>query len=131
MSKLKDRLYNDFELEKLGFDFMGYIFKFKKELTYHHIQPKNYDGKTTYDNGALLIGTSHNYIHTIESYDFKLFIELSQILKDEHRCKKITKEHLEEIRGILEFFEKKFENQYTLKGLLIIKEDFVRRRKIE
>lgn len=131
MSKLKNRLYNDFELEKLGFDFMGYIFKFKKELTYHHIQPKNYDGKTTYDNGALLIGTSHNYIHTIESYDFKLFIELSQILKDEHRCRKITKEHLEEIRGILEFFEKKFENQYTSKGLLIIKEDFVRRRKIE
>jgi len=129
VSKLKDRLYNDFCLENCGFDFLGYTFDSKKELTFHHIQPKNYDGKTTYDNGALLIKTSHNYIHTIENYDFKMFVELSQILKDEHKCRAITKEHLLEIKKILEYFEEKNKYQYTSKGLPIIKEEFVRRRK--
>lgn len=130
MSKLKDRLFNNFELEKLGCDFMGYIFETQKELTYHHIQPKNYNGKTSYENGALLISDSHNYIHIIENYDFKLFIELSQVLKDEHKCKAITKEHLLEIRNILEFFENKYGGRYSSRGQLIIKEDFVKRRKI-
>lgn len=129
MGKLANRLYYDFELDKLEYDFMGYTFKDKKELSYHHIQPKQYKGKTTYENGAMLNRhTSHNYIHTIENIDFKLFIEISQILKDEHECKKITKEHLYDIRKILEFFEAKYEYQYTSKGLPVIKEEFVRRR---
>lgn len=127
MTKLKNKLYQKFNLEQLGVDFMGYEFDSIKDFTYHHIQPKNYGGKTTFDNGALLIKDSHSYIHTIESYDFKLFIELSQELKNEH-IDGITKEHLIAIRQMLEFFENKFEYQYTKKGLPIIKEGFVRRR---
>lgn len=129
MGKLTDRIFYDFELHKLGYDFMGYTFDNKDELSYHHIKPRKLDGETTYKNGAILNRfTSHNYIHVIEDTDFKLFLEISQILKDEHKCKAITKEHLVEIRRILEFFEKKYENKCTSKGLLIIKEDFVRRR---
>ena len=128
MGSIANKLFNDFELYKLGYDFMGYTFDDKKQLSYHHIQPRHYKGKTTYKNGALLVReTSHNYIHTIETFDFKLFIELSQELKLEHQDG-ITKEHLLAIRDILEFFEYKFENQYTKRGLPIIKEDFVRRR---
>lgn len=131
MGSLTNKLFYDFNLHKLGYDFMGYLFDDKKEISYHHIQPRHYKGKTTYDNGALLCRTtSHNYIHVIEEQDFKLFIELSQILKDEHKCNAITKEHLEEIRNILEFFERKFENQYTKRGVPIIKEEFIRRRVI-
>lgn len=127
MTKLKNKLYENFELYKIGCDFMGYDFDSIKDLTYHHIQPKNLDGKTTFDNGALLIKTSHNYIHIIESYEFRLFIELSQELKNEHKDG-ITKEHLLAIRQMLEYFEYKYGNQYTKKGLPIIKEEFVRRR---
>lgn len=129
MGNLTNRLFYDFEIDKKMYDFMGYTYENKKELSYHHIQPKQYKGKTTYENGAILNrNTSHNYIHIIEATDFKLFIEISEILIDEHKCKKITKEHLREIRKILEFFEQKYEYQYTSKGLPIIKEDFVRRR---
>lgn len=129
MGRLNDKLFYDFDLHKLGYDFMGYLFDDKKELSYHHIKPRHYKGKTTYDNGALLCRTtSHNYIHTIEEHEFNLFIELSQILKDEHQAKAITKEHLLEIRQILEYFEHKYENLYTARGLPIVKQEFIRRR---
>lgn len=127
MTKLKNKLYEKFNLENLHYDFMGYEFDSIKDLTYHHIQPKNLAGKTTFENGALLIKTSHGYIHTIESFEFKLFIELSQELKNEH-IDGITKEHLLAIRQMLEYFESKYDGQYTRKGLPIIKEEFIRRR---
>jgi hypothetical protein len=131
MRRLNDKLFYDFNLHKLGYDFMGYYFDDKKDISYHHIQPRHYKGKTTYENGALLNRTtSHNYIHTIEEYEFDLFIELSQVLKDEHKCKAITKEHLEEIRAILECFEHKYNQQYTKRGNLIIREEYTRRRVI-
>ena len=129
MGSIANKLFNDFELYKLGYDFMGYTFDDKKQISYHHIQPRHYKGKTTYNNGALLVReTSHNYIHTIEEYEFQLFIELSQILNDEHKCKAITKEHLQNIREILEYFERQYENKYTKRGNLIIREEYIRRR---
>lgn len=128
MGSITNKLFNDFELYKLGYDFMGYYFDDKKQISYHHIQPRHYKGKTTYKNGALLVReTSHNYIHTIEEYEFQLFIELSQELIAEHKDG-ITKDHLLAIRQMLEYFEHKFENQYTKRGVPIIKEEFTRRR---
>lgn len=129
MGKLTNKLYYDFQLDQTGFDFMGYTFDDKKELSFHHIQPKNYGGKTLYNNGALLVrDTSHNYIHTIENVDFKLFIEISQLLKDEHLRGAITLDHLRAIHDILELFEKKYNGGYTSKGLPIIKDEFIKRR---
>lgn len=128
MGSLTNRLFYEFELHKLGYDFMGYTFDDKKEISYHHIQPRHYKGKTTYENGALLNrNTSHNYIHIIEEYEFQLFIELSQELIAEHKDG-ITKEHLLAIRQMLEFFEQKYKEQYTKRGILIVKEEYVRRR---
>lgn len=128
MKNTTNRLFYDFELHKLGYDFMGYKFDDKKELSYHHIQPKSYNGKTTYENGSLLVrNTSHNYIHLIEENEFKLFIELSQELIAEHKDG-ITKEHLLAIRQMLEYFEGKYKDMYTKRGGLIVKEEYVRRR---
>ena len=128
MTKLKTKLYDNFKLQQLGVDFMGYEFENKKELTYHHILPKNLGGKTTFENGALLIRDSHNYIHLVEVMDFKLFIELSQELKKEHETGEITKERLIAIQQMLEFFENKYKNSYARNGTPLIKSDFVRRR---
>jgi hypothetical protein len=131
MGRIADKLFYDFDLHKLGYDFMGFYFDDKGELSYHHIIPRHYKGKTTYENGAILNRqTSHNYIHTIEEMDFQLFIELSQILRDEHKAKKITPEHLKEINMLLSYFEQKYAGQYTKRGNLIIKDEYVRRRVI-
>lgn len=128
MTKLKTKLYESFNLAELKCDFMGYEFEIKKELTYHHILPKNYGGKTSFKNGALLIRPSHDYIHIIEAIDFKLFIEISHELKQEHEKGEITKERLLNIRQMLEFFENKNKNSYAKNGTPLIKDDFVRRR---
>lgn len=129
MSKLKDRLYYDFELNKLGFDFMGYEFNDKKDLSYHHIQPKHSDGETTYENGCLLCRhTSHNYIHLIEELDYKTFLMISKLLVEEKKFKAIDMDILKEMNDILCCFEKKYENVYTKRGVLVIKEDFIKRR---
>lgn len=128
MTRLKSKLYDKFELEKLECDFMGYSFDNKKELTYHHIIPKNYGGQTSYENGALLIRDSHNYIHTIQDFEFKLFIELSYELKKEHEQGSITKENLIAIKQMLEYFESKYGDYYNKHGVPIIKENFVRGR---
>ena len=128
MKNTTNRLFYDFGLYKLGYDFMGYNFNNKAELSYHHIQPKSYKGKTTYENGSLLVrNTSHNYIHLIEENEFKIFIELSQELIAEHKDG-ITKEHLLAIRQMLEYFEGKYKDMYTKRGGLIVKEEYVRRR---
>ena len=129
MTKLKTKLYDKFNLAELGVDFMGYEYQTKKDFTYHHILPKKYGGKTSFENGALLIRTSHSYIHTIESYDFKLFMELSQELKREHQQGEITPQQLEIIAQMLEFFENKFKDSYTKNGQLLIKKEFIRGRK--
>ena len=128
MGRLNDKLFYDFNLHKLGYDFMGYTFDSKKELSYHHIKTKQQKGKTTYENGAILNRiTSHNYIHVIEAYEYELFKEISEELKREHKDG-ITKEHLQTIRQILEYFECKYKDTQTKNGVLIVKEDFVRRR---
>jgi hypothetical protein len=86
-------------------------------------------GKTTYQNGALLIRPSHNYIHLIENTDFKLFIEISHELIREHQAGEITKERIITIQQILEFFEAKYSDAYTRSGTPLIQEEYVRRRK--
>ena len=130
MSKLKNKLFDGFKMGEAGVDFMGYEFQSRRDLTYHHIQPKNCGGKTTYANGSLLIKASHNYIHIIEAYDYKLFLQLSRELIATHVDGEITAERIATINQMLEFFESKYSDQYTKRGGLIIKEEFTRRRKL-
>lgn len=127
MSKLKDKLYTKLELYKVGCDCMGYEFDSQKDLTLHHIKPKILGGKTSLENGSLLIRSSHNYIHIIQDYEFRLFVEISEELKKEH-INGITKEQLITIRQILEYFESKYSDYCTKDGSLLIKEEFVRKR---
>lgn len=129
MTKLKDKIFNNFNMAERSVDFMGYSFTTKRELTFHHIQPKNYGGKTTYANGSLLIRPSHNYIHIIEAYDYKLFLQLSRELLDEHQDGAITPERIARINELLEYFEDKYRNSVTARGTLLIQEEFIRRRK--
>ena len=132
MGKLSDRLYYDFKLNQLGYDFMGYYFDNRKELSYHHIKPTHSGGETTYDNGALLVrSTSHNYIHTIEEYDYKMFLMVTRLLFEEKYMGKVDTDILKEIDSILNCFESKYNGIYTKKGQPLVREEFTRRRKYD
>lgn len=129
MSKLRERIYKDFKMEQLGYDFMGYTFDSKKELSTHHILPRHLGGQTKKNNlCALNRFTSHNYIHLIEDTDYKVFLELSKYLLEEVKLGKIDKEQLLRIADVLEFFEYKYRNEEDRHGELLIRPEYKTKR---
>lgn len=129
MSKLRERIYKDFKMEQLGYDFMGYTFDSKKELSTHHILPRHLGGQTKRNNlCALNRFTSHNYIHLIEDTDYKVFLELSKYLLEEVKLGKIDKEQLLRIADVLEFFEYKYRNEEDRHGELLIRPEYKTKR---
>lgn len=125
MSRLRERLYRDYNIEELGYDFMGYEFGSKKELSTHHIIPRHTGGQTKKNNLCVLNReTSHNYIHLIEDYDYKTFLQISASLMKQVKEGKISIDELKRIDDLLLFFEDKFKNEQSRSGELIIKDDY-------
>ena len=120
MSRLRERLYKEYGLEQLGYDFLGYTFTSKRELSTHHIIPRHSGGDTKKDNLCILNRfTSHNYIHLIEDYDYKTFLEISRCLMEQVKLGKISIGELNTINDILCTFEYKYRDEETRNGLLI------------
>lgn len=75
-----------------------------QNLTYHHILKKEYGGKQTTDNGALLIGAIHKWIHEQEDNEtFWLIMECLILYKkclDENR-KDLIKLYEEEVMPLM------------------------------
>lgn len=129
MSRLRERLYKEYKLEQTGYDFMGYTFDSKKELSTHHILPKNSGGKTEKKNLCVLNRfTSHNYIHLIEDYDKKVFLQISSHLLKQVSLGKIDINEIREIRELLEFFEYKYRDEEARNGERLIKPEFKEKR---
>ena len=129
MSKLRERIYKDFKMEQLGYDFLGYTFESKKELSTHHILPRHSGGQTKKNNlCALNRFTSHNYIHLIEDTDYKVFLELSKYLLEEVSKGEISREQLLRIADTLQFFEFKYRDEEDRHGELLIRPEYKSKR---
>lgn len=128
MSRLRERLYKEYNLESLGFDFMGYEFGSKKDLSTHHILPKHSGGVTKKNNLCILNRhTSHNYIHLIEDTDYKLFLQVSKYLLEQVHNGKIDLEQIARINDVLDIFEQKYKDEEARSGELLIKPEFKNR----
>ena len=128
MSKLREKLYKNYNIQDIGMDFMGYPFKDKKELSTHHIIPRHDGGETKKNNLCVLNRyTSHNYIHLIEDYDYKIFLQISKELLIQVKQGKIDTKQLKNIDELLLFFEYKFGNEETRNGELLIKPEYKKR----
>lgn len=129
MSRLREKLYKQYNLEELGYDFMGYEFESKKELSTHHILPRHSGGKTEKKNLCVLNRfTSHNYIHLIEDTDYKVFLELSKYLLEQVSKGEISREQLLRIEDALQFFEYKYRNEEDRHGERLIKPEYKEKR---
>ena len=129
MSRLRERLYKDYELDKYGFDFMGYEFHTKNELSTHHIIPRYMGGKTKKDNLCILTrDTAHNYIHLIQDYDYKVFLQISKCLVEQVKRGAIDLDELKRINEILVFFEDKYQDAETKSGELLIRPEYKTKR---
>lgn len=132
MSRLRERLYKDYNLEQLGYDFMGYEFSSKKELSTHHIIPRHSGGETKKKNLCVLNRfTSHNYIHLIEDYDYKVFLQISSSLLKQVQQGKIDIEEIKRITDLLQFFEFKFRDEEDRHGDRLIKLEYKEKRIIK
>lgn len=128
MSRLREKIYKEYHLEELGYDFLGYTFDSKKELSTHHILPRHSGGQTKKNNLCVLNRfTSHNYIHLIEDTDYKVFLEISKYLLEQVKKGEISEEQLLKIDDALQFFEFKYRNEEDRHGELLIKPEYKKR----
>ena len=128
------KLYN---IKKLGYDFMGYTFRNINELSFHHLIVPHRDCKREglgegylEWNGAILNqNTSHDYLHLIEAKDYDMFLAITSELIDENVKGHLDIDNLRRIHDILKCFEREHSNDRSKKGKVLIKQEYMRRRK--
>ena len=127
MKPITREMIKMYQLNKLGFDFMGYKFNRSEQLSYHHnVIAKRNGGLETIRNGAILVrDTSHDYIHVIERIDPEIFYLITSEVLDENLKGKIDIENLRKIRDLLLYFEREHDHDTSKKGKLLIKREFV------
>lgn len=136
MKEITKEMYDDFQLKKLGYDFMGYEFLHPNQLSFHHLIIPKRECKLKglgegyyYWNGAILRqDTAHNYLHIIEHYDYDRFLAITSELIDINVQKAILYQNLLYINDILNGFEREHSGDRTTKGSPLIKEEYTRRK---
>lgn len=130
MKEITREMIKTFKFNKLGYDQMGYTFNNTKQLSYHHMIIANKDGGLmTFENGAILKqNTSHDYLHILERLDPEIFYLITSELIDENIKRRVDIENLKRIRDLLLYFEREHDHDYTKKGHLLIRREYVKER---
>ena len=130
MKPITREMIKMYQLNKLGFDFIGYKFTRCEQLSYHHnVIAKRNGGLETIRNGAILVrDTSHDYIHVIERIDPEIFYLITSEMLDENLKGKIDIENLRKIRDLLLYFENDHTHERSKKGKLLIKKEYLTNR---
>jgi len=109
-------------------DWMGYKLNKNNPYTYHHILKKEFGGKETIDNGAILTKIPHEYIHIIEFKDLEMYIYINNLLKNINNQRELpNRQQLLAIDSILRQFEREHCSDRNSKGKLLIKEEYTNR----
>lgn len=131
-------MIKEFKIMKLGLDFAGYTVKRKDSLSFHHliVAKRNCKqqglGEGYYRwNGAILVQeTSHDYLHKIERVDPEIFYLITSEMVDENIKGYLDIANLKRIHELLTCFEREHSGDYTIKGRVLIKEEYTRRIKL-
>ena len=137
MKEITKLMIKKYELMKLGYDFMGYDIINKNNLSFHHLIVPHRNCKAMglgegylEWNGAILNqNTSHDYLHLIEAKDYDMFLAITSELIDENVKGHLDIDNLRRIHDILECFEREHSNDRSKKGKVLIKQEYMRRRK--
>ena len=109
-------------------DWMNYKIVKKTDITFHHIQKKENNGKETVDNGALLLFISHQYLHIIEYKDINTYIAINKMFEIINKQGyEPSYEQREIIEYLLQEFEYKHKEDKNSKGKLLIREEYTKR----
>lgn len=110
-------------------DWMNYHLV-RKDVTFHHIQKQEDNGKRTIENGALLMPISHQYLHLIECKDLETYIAINRIFMFVNRQQhEPTKEQREIVEYLLREFESVHRWDKNSKGKLVLQRKYLKREK--
>lgn len=131
MKQVTQLLIDEFNIKKLGFDFMGFSLQRGDIYTFHHlIIPARKGGAYAAWNGAILCGkTSHEYLHRIELINEEIFNLITSEMVDMKIKKFLDPYNLRQIGELLSYFESKYSHLRTKKGKRLIKDEYLRRNK--
>lgn len=102
----------------------------KKDVTYHHIQKRENNGKRTIENGALLMPIAHQYLHLIEYKDIKTYNAINKIFRYVNNQRyEPTIEQRQLIEYLLSEFERIHKWDKGSKGRLLIQKKYLERAK--
>ena len=135
MREITRLMINEFKLKKLGMDFMGFRFD-RKGASYHHtIIPRRNckalglgEGYFRWNGSILIQDTSHDFLHTIENYDYERFLAITSELIEQNLLGRLDRDCLVRIHDILASFEREYQGKRTKKGVLIVKPEYVQKR---
>ena len=136
MREITQEMIKTFKINKLGYDMMGYTFKRKGDLSFHHLIIPRRECKNAglgegylFWNGAILTqSTAHEYLHIIEYYDKDMFYAITSELIDENILRSIEISNLKRIRNILLQFEREHCSDTNKKGKHVIRESYINNR---
>ena len=131
MKQVTQLLIDEYNIKKLGFDFMAYSLQRGDVYTFHHlIIPARKGGAYAAWNGAILCGkTSHEYLHRIENIDLDIFNCITNEMVDMKIKGYLDTYNLRQIDDLLSFFEREYCSLKTKKGKRLIKDEYLRRNK--
>ena len=117
MREVTGKMIKDFRIMENNFDFMSYKVDKIQSLSFHHLiiphrESRKYgigDGYVYWNGSILRQNTSHDYLHTIEIYDYDAFLAITSEMIDMKNKGYLDKENLLYIRSVLESFEREHE----------------------
>lgn len=137
MREVTKQMIQNYKINKLKFDFMGYNFNHSKELSFHHLIIPKKDCKGLERkgfeiwNGAILVqDTAHEYLHKIQCYDEDMFQAITLEMIDENLKGFLDLDNLKIIHDVLKCFEKEYLGKRNKNGNEIIKEEYIKNRLI-
>ena len=137
MREITEKMIKNFKIMELGFDFMAYNVDKKSSLSFHHLIIPHRESQKykigegyLYWNGAILRqNTSHDYLHLIETIDYDMFMAITSEMIDENIKGYLDITNLRYINDVLCQFEREHCSDMSKKGKLLIKDDYLKRRK--
>ena len=110
---------------------MGYRFSETNASFHHLIIPRRLGGEESIENGAVLNNeSSHPYLHIVEGRDYDMFLAITEEIQKEKEKGYIDKDNIKRIDDILNCFEREHSSDLTRRGKVLIKEEYIRGRKV-
>ena len=135
MRDVVKRMITNFKISEFGYDFMGYDVNRYESLSFHHLIVPHKDcselgiqGGYEEWNGALLVrSTAHDYLHTIEKYDFNIFLDITSEMICQNIKGRLDPNNIKLINMLLNDFEKEWDGEIGYNGKPLIRDEFRKR----